>query len=124
MLMNVRFINIIVLLDIVVRICRVHSGKGRVFQKVREEFFIDRCIRERNCGTGYQVDPVTQTCVGKRDILTRKSIVNSIRKMWMNANKILTNVGKDFQRMKGQNMVSLSYFRPGYICKNVPGTYR
>ncbi|CAF5133939.1 unnamed protein product, partial [Rotaria sp. Silwood1] len=22
-----------------------------------------RCIRERNCGTGYQVDPVTQTCV-------------------------------------------------------------
>ncbi|CAF1393761.1 unnamed protein product [Adineta ricciae] len=22
-----------------------------------------RCIRERNCGTGYQVDPTTQTCV-------------------------------------------------------------
>lgn len=70
--MNVRFINIIVVLDIVVRICRDHSGKRRDFWRVREEFFIDRCIRERNCGTGYQVDPVTQTCVGKRDIFTRK----------------------------------------------------
>ena len=25
-----------------------------------------RCIRERNCGTGYQVDPTTQTCVGRK----------------------------------------------------------
>ncbi len=32
---------------------------------------IERCIRERNCGTGYQVDPVTQTCVGKNEILHR-----------------------------------------------------
>ncbi|CAF3619463.1 unnamed protein product [Adineta steineri] len=35
-----------------------------------------RCIRERNCGTGYQVDPVTQTC------------------MLMNVNRILMNAGK------------------------------
>jgi len=26
-----------------------------------------RCIRERNCGTGYQVDPITQTCIGKTE---------------------------------------------------------
>jgi hypothetical protein len=29
----------------------------------------DRCIRERNCGTGYQVDPITQTCIGTRENL-------------------------------------------------------
>lgn len=98
--MNVLFINIIARLDIDVRICRVHSGRKRDFPRERERrLVIDRCIRERNCGTGYQVDPVTQTCAGKRNILQRKSIVNSIRKMWMNANKISTNVGKDSRRI-------------------------
>lgn len=30
---------------------------------------MNSCIRERNCGTGYQVDPVTQTCIGKQTII-------------------------------------------------------
>ncbi len=33
---------------------------------MKNHLCIRRCIRERNCGTGYQVDPITQTCVGER----------------------------------------------------------
>ena len=63
--MNVLCISIIVHSDIVVRICRVHFGKEIFSLNEQIISIFQRCIRERNCGTGYQVDPVTQTCVGE-----------------------------------------------------------
>ncbi len=67
MLMNVLCINITAHMDIDVRICLDHTGRKNIFffSKMIAYFFVNRCIRERNCGTGYQVDPVTQTCMGK-----------------------------------------------------------
>jgi hypothetical protein len=53
-----------------------------------------RCIRERNCGTGYQVDPITQTCIGKTRFLFLLLIEFLFLKILMNVNKILMNAGK------------------------------
>ncbi len=78
--MNVLYINIIAHMDIDVRICQDRTGKKKK-KLQRNKFFIsfeNRCIRERNCGTGYQVDPVTQTCIGKIFCFFNKSGWNSI----------------------------------------------
>lgn len=83
-----------------------------------------RCIRERNCGTGYQVDPDTQTCMG-RSTYSDSLFDNCIDlQMWMNANKILMNVGKWKTIQTTENIPFFFIFRPGYTCKNVPGTYK
>ena len=70
--MNVLYIYIIVHMDTDVKICLDHFGI-KDYPKVNSiisSLFFNRCIRERNCGTGYQVDPTTQTCKGKKTVVT------------------------------------------------------
>lgn len=54
-----------------VKICQDHIGnRKKIFLVyIYIDLFMNSCIRERNCGTGYQVDPVTQTCIGKQTII-------------------------------------------------------
>ena len=111
-------------MDIAVRICLAHFG-NKTAVLINNHWNIWRCIRERNCGTGYQVDPVTQTCVGKERNLEKIFIFIYwlVSKMWTNVNRIFMNVGKWLSHILNEETTTF-LFRPGYICHNVPGTYK
>ncbi|CAF3730823.1 unnamed protein product [Rotaria sp. Silwood1] len=85
--------------------CALHTHNCTHGQRCENMPGSFRCIRERNCGTGYQVDPQTQTCT---DIDECEQGIDECR-------QVIKNVL--FLEIKCLTSKIL-FYRPGYICKN------